>query len=710
MRASTIPILRGRWPRWLGFLVAVVAPWLLLGLVRASFRIGFSGTPEPWSVLGRTLALVAFWVPAAPWLYRLGRRGRPAVRMLLAPEALLAVVLEPAWAGLVVRPSVFADGTAFLTWVIDRLDLNLFTAAAVVGIGVVRRYTADRLALAAGERARAAALRQAEFDLLNSQIQPHFLFNALNTVVELVHRDATLAARFLADLDRLFERSVAADGRPETSLADELEWLRAYLAVQRQRFGPRLTVVFDVPDAVLSLAVPTLVLQPLVENAIRHGVETVAGPARVRIAAARLADRLTVTITNTTGAAAGGSGGLGIQNARRRLEHRHGADFALDFERADGLAKVSLTVPARLVTGSLPVVAPDADPVIPPVRPISNRTGALLAVGVWTGVLALWALAVRTSASLTGAPAWGSWLMAVEAAGNLLVTLAAVGLLGALRRRGVPHGWALGVGFVIAAGLAAGVAVGTVALESPSPNAGWLRANWAEQRFAVLAAILVGAHSWWQYRSRADAAAAAEAVREAAERTRFAQLRWRVQPGLVREVLQRAASLAATSPERAEALTLGLSRLLRSMLAEPDDDWAPLRAEVGRAADLAALHHELAPDRPQLQFTVVGDGDALVPRGVLTELAGTVIGSDPGVGALPTAIGVGWFPAERAFHLERRSGGLERGGWGQALAAATAATGLGRSALHGHGVRWSLAAVPIRHGPSPRQALELEAA
>ncbi len=693
--------------RWVVGLAIGVLPWVLLGLVRGLFRIGFGQPADPGLVLGRSLAMAAFWIPVAPLLYRLGQRTRSPTRVLLAPEAFLAVAIEPVWAGMVVRPDVFLDGVSFGTWVIDRLDLNLFTAVAVVGIGLIRRHAADRLALAAAERGRAAALRQAEFDLLNSQIQPHFLFNALNTLAELVHRDAALAGKFLGNLDRLFERSVAADGRPETSVADELAWLRAYLAVQEQRFGPRLAVEIAAPDEVLALALPTLVLQPLAENAVRHGVETVAGPARIRVVAERAGRRLRVTITNTVGAGGSGAPGLGIENARRRLAHGYGDDGSLTFERGAALAVVVLEVPARPPAAPTAAV-PDEIAAIPSGRRLSNRTGLLLAVLGWAVVLTLWQLAVRTSASLTGAPAWGTSLMVAEAVAYLLVTVGAVVLIGVLHRRGIGPATLWIMGTVVAAGLAAGAAVAIVDTTDPSGNAGWLMANWAEQRFAILGAILVGAHSWWQYRTRADAAAATDALREAAERTRFSQLRWRVQPGLVRDVLRQAGRLAPTDPDGAERVTLGLSRLLRGMLTDPDRNWAPLADEVERASNLAALHQALDPEAVPFQLGLTDNPDQAVPRGALTELIGTLAASRRGARRHLANVTVRWSTSERAFHFIPAAP-TDAAETIAALTKAITGTGLGRLTREADGVGWNLAAVSI-HEPTDDRALELEAA
>lgn len=143
-----------------------------------------------------------------------------------------------------------------------------------------------------------AELERARLERLEAQLDPHFLFNTLNGISSLMYTDAARADRMLARLAELLRLNFARDGGSEVTLAQELAWLEAYLEIARLRFGERLTIRTAIAADALACRVPRLILQPLVENALEHGVEKRAGPAVVRIAAERHGDRLTLVVTD----------------------------------------------------------------------------------------------------------------------------------------------------------------------------------------------------------------------------------------------------------------------------------------------------------------------------------------------------------------------------------------------------------------------------
>ncbi|MFI5372084.1 MAG: sensor histidine kinase, partial [Candidatus Eisenbacteria bacterium] len=160
----------------------------------------------------------------------------------------------------------------------------LFTV--LVG-GVIYASVFYRLAI---ERARAveqvrAELAQAELRTLRSQMNPHFLFNALNTIASMVREDPAAAEDTTTRLAELFRYALRASDREHVPLADELAFVRDYLAIERRRFGARLTVVEDIAPGLDDVPVPTLLLQPLVENAVRHGIAPRVEGGTVRLAA-----------------------------------------------------------------------------------------------------------------------------------------------------------------------------------------------------------------------------------------------------------------------------------------------------------------------------------------------------------------------------------------------------------------------------------------
>jgi len=214
----------------------------------------------------------------------------------------------------------------------------------------------DALAKAAAEVAgKVEALRQdemtrlvsqAELRALQSQINPHFLFNALNTVYGTIPREASTARRMVLNLADIFRYFLQSD-KTFVTLAEEMQIVRAYLEVEQSRLGDRLTVQIEVDDAAMPVTIPVLSIQPLVENAIKHGVARRTEPGFVRIRATHGTEGLRVTVENSAarGQSAPGSG-VGLENVRRRLAICYGAgsDLRVDF-RAE-TAVVEMRIPA----------------------------------------------------------------------------------------------------------------------------------------------------------------------------------------------------------------------------------------------------------------------------------------------------------------------------------------------------------------------------
>jgi two-component system, LytTR family, sensor histidine kinase AlgZ len=172
-----------------------------------------------------------------------------------------------------------------------------------------------------------ASARLAE---LQSRIRPHFLFNALNTALALVRHDPERAEAVLEDLAELF-RTALAEAGASVSLAEEIELARRYLAIEQVRFGERLRLHWDLDPTGDAARVPPLVLQPLVENAVRHGVEPVPGGGDVWVHSQRQRGQVVVTVSNTVGDEPGTPGqGMALRNVRERLRLLH--DLAAECE------------------------------------------------------------------------------------------------------------------------------------------------------------------------------------------------------------------------------------------------------------------------------------------------------------------------------------------------------------------------------------------
>jgi signal transduction histidine kinase len=249
------------------------------------------------------------------------RRGR-AIAVHLAAAVLLA--LSKVLAERVIRLWIFGVAPYFLP---SNLALHFLVYWAIValahGAAYYRRSREEALRAAEME-ARANAAR---LEALDARLQPHFLYNALNTIAETVHEDPDKADRMIAGLADLLRASLDAGG-PTTPLADELALVGRYLAIQQVRFDDRLRVEIDVPADLTGDEVPRLLLQPLVENAIHHGLRTRPEGGAIAIRARSVGDMLELVVEDdgdgpgTTKATVdeADSGGIGLANTQARLD------------------------------------------------------------------------------------------------------------------------------------------------------------------------------------------------------------------------------------------------------------------------------------------------------------------------------------------------------------------------------------------------------
>jgi two-component system, LytTR family, sensor kinase len=190
-------------------------------------------------------------------------------------------------------------------------------------------------------------LAEARLSALSMELQPHFLFNTLNAISSLVHSDPMGADRMIARLSTLLRRTLEAGQRPLATLDEELMLLSLYLDIQRVRFGDRLTVAIDVADDVRDAEVPRLLLQPLVENAMQHGLAPKPGPVRLDVRARRNGDTLELEIGDDgVGLGSSVSEGTGLTNTRSRLAQLYPGRHTLDIRRgAGGGAHVGIAMP-----------------------------------------------------------------------------------------------------------------------------------------------------------------------------------------------------------------------------------------------------------------------------------------------------------------------------------------------------------------------------
>jgi signal transduction histidine kinase len=336
--------------------------WYWAGWTALAMFLGISsslaylsvGNPPRWSLtLRMSLAETYVWAIIAPLVTLLARRF-PFTRATLARSLPLHVAASLVISVLklsidqVIRRALFGFSTyVLITSVAPNLLFYWGIVAAAHGFGYYRASKEKELRASQLE----ARLAQARLQLLQMQLHPHFLFNTLHTISELVHEDPETADDMITGLSELLRETLnAGDGR-EVTLGRELGVLRRYLDIQRARFGDRLQVDIDIDPHALDALVPVLLLQPIVENAIHHGLGSRAAAGRVRIVAHPDREHLIIRIEdNGRGLHADGrwQEGIGLGNTRARLEQLYGREHSVSIENAPGGgAIVTLSIPLR---------------------------------------------------------------------------------------------------------------------------------------------------------------------------------------------------------------------------------------------------------------------------------------------------------------------------------------------------------------------------
>jgi hypothetical protein len=203
-----------------------------------------------------------------------------------------------------------------------------------------------------------AYAREAEMSFLRRQLDPHFLFNSLNSVAALIGSDAIAARRMCLLMADFFRKSLKFSAQQTIALSDELTLIETFLAIEEVRFGDRLRRSVEVTAEAMPMRVPALLLQPLVENAVHHGIAHLIDGGEIKVRAKVRGHLLDIVVENTCDAdrPASRSTGLGLANVRGRLESMYGIRASMDVENTPGVFRVLLALPAS------PTEAPSARP------------------------------------------------------------------------------------------------------------------------------------------------------------------------------------------------------------------------------------------------------------------------------------------------------------------------------------------------------------
>ncbi|NOT07984.1 MAG: histidine kinase [Gemmatimonadales bacterium] len=547
------------------------------------------------------------WLVAAPLLVSTTRRWRPArvgwplATILLSISVSIGVLVASAVRHGAARLAGTASELGFLPSLAINLDRHILFAIAIMATTLAfdERLLLRRRALRLAELEADAAV--ARLRVLEAQLHPHFLFNTLHAIAALIQQRGADATRMIERLRQLLALTLEPRERPDVPLEEELRLVEAYVAIQRVRFGDALAVTIDVEPALLKEAVPRLILQPLVENAILHGLAGAPGTGRIAIRGNRVGREIVLRVSdNGRGPEAvdaphsfGREGGLGLENTRRRLTNRYGngASLALGAEPGGGCA-VTLRFPAD----PAPFTADGAshhDPRVPLRRFVRNASiGFAAGTVAWVALTTLYRRLGATDLS----PDRLVVMALVQNAIFALVLGAAAWLFSRMpidgpdrRRNGLLH-MAIPVGTFGIHLLLDGLVRRLVDL--PALHALPLLFFHVGACLAV-AALVQGAY--FARRSHAADSAAAAREREAAEAA-FALQRLRLRPDAVDRWLARVGELAGPAPARGIELVVAIGDYLR-LVARAGTRPAPAPADLDAMAVAAARVEELVPER-----------------------------------------------------------------------------------------------------------------
>ncbi len=304
------------------------------GAVLLAVLVGANTAEQALAALGP--AVTSALLGTVAWLAIVCALREPLVRLEPTARAVVLIALGAALAPLSCVPLFWLE-------LLEPRPLRLL-ALPLIGAGLA---LAMALWLQWREGQRRPADARARLAELQSRIRPHFLFNTLNTAISLVRIDPLRAEGVLEDLAELFRVALADSGSGgSVSLGSELELARRYLAIEQLRFGDRLQLEWQLDPAVDGARLPPLVLQPLLENAVRHGVEPADAGGLVRVRTRSRLGRAEITIDNTVGTAASRPGhGLAMANVRERLRLLYDLDAQFEVRAIDGRFRVRIVVP-----------------------------------------------------------------------------------------------------------------------------------------------------------------------------------------------------------------------------------------------------------------------------------------------------------------------------------------------------------------------------
>lgn len=353
--------------RWM-VAASVLGLWTLPALLYASQsylgKIDSDSGTSWWRLAAWQLVIYYVWAALTPLILHLGRRfpveqlnrprnlvahlffGSLASLLHIASYTLITRALQiyPRW-----RITQLADRFIHYTGMYFHLDF--FTYLVILGVGFAidyyRKYRERELQASELK----TQLARAQLETLRAQLHPHFLFNTLNSIVGLIRNNENRAAiRMTTGLSELLRHALDSADRQEVALSDEIEFINRYLGIQQMRFSDRLRVEVDIAQDAMEARVPSLILQPLVENAVHHGIAARDAAGSVKLSAARSNGRLEINVYNDgpqlpTDWRMEQCRGIGLANTRARLNQLYGTNCQFDLRNRDAGVVATLAIP-----------------------------------------------------------------------------------------------------------------------------------------------------------------------------------------------------------------------------------------------------------------------------------------------------------------------------------------------------------------------------
>lgn len=333
--------------------------WLVLALVLSALLVAGTGAAWTNALVVSVPVTVVFGVAAGFSSFYLCRAlplvGTPPLRVIgvLAVSAVIAAGLWTAtlqaWNELMLSGGMGLVVSKPLRALIFGLGVALYVLCAMA-FYLITEFERTRIAEQRELQSKLMA-QDAELRMLRTQIDPHFLFNSLNSISALTSVDPARARAMTLQLSDFFRHSLGLEAHRKVTLADEAVLLNYFLAIEKVRFGQRLSVQQEIDEGAEPCLLPPMILQPLVENAVKHGIGSLPQGGAVSVRAQRVGSILKVAVENDVDedapAAAGNGHGIGLSNVRKRLALAYGHEASVHWTRENNKFRVELALPAE---------------------------------------------------------------------------------------------------------------------------------------------------------------------------------------------------------------------------------------------------------------------------------------------------------------------------------------------------------------------------